>query len=124
MEKSPLLNHSPRRADVYYLSLRLKVYLIAVALLTTYSTGYLSSTAVSPGSYALCSPPGRYQIYTVDSNNTRVECIYVEGSHILMAGNHIQLPARMNRVRFKPEDAIALPGLSGVTYLLSSHLSD
>jgi predicted amidohydrolase YtcJ len=29
-----------------------------------------------------------------------------------MAGDHSQLPARVNRVRFIPEDAIVLPGLS------------
>ena len=37
-------------------------------------------------SYVLCSPPGTNQIYTVDHNNSRVECMAVNGKFIIDTG--------------------------------------
>lgn len=40
----------------------------------------------TPGTYALCSQDGNY-IYTVDVNNTNVQCVVVRDAHILDTGS-------------------------------------
>ena len=40
------------------------------------------------GSYILCSPPGTQQIYTVDHEDSKVECMAVSGNLIVDTGPH------------------------------------
>ena len=40
----------------------------------------------SPSSYILCSPPGEQQIYTVDHDDSKVECMVVHGDLIIDTG--------------------------------------
>ena len=88
-----------------------------------------------PSSYILCSPPGAQQIYTVDHDDSKVECMTVHGDFIIDTGAHgmshepislFKLPVRGS---FPPADltdryssykliyikpgAIVVPGLTG-----------
>jgi hypothetical protein len=49
---------------------------------------YLRSFIFHPSllSYILCSPPGTTRIYTVDDNNTKVECLVVRDERIIDTG--------------------------------------
>lgn len=46
--------------------------------------GYLPGA--EPAVHALCSPHGTTNIYTVDLNNTRAQCLVVKGERFLYAG--------------------------------------
>lgn len=39
-------------------------------------------------SYILCSPPDTQQIYTVDHDDSKVECMAVDGDFIINTGTH------------------------------------
>ncbi|KAF7374110.1 Amidohydro-3 domain-containing protein [Mycena sanguinolenta] len=54
---------------------------IAVSLLALYFSGRLASPSPHTGYYAICSRQGN--IYTVDHNNSRVDCIVVNNSVII-----------------------------------------
>ena len=43
--------------------------------------GYFRGT--EPTAYALCSPHGTANIYTVDANDTKVQCLVVKGERFL-----------------------------------------
>ncbi|KAF9474742.1 hypothetical protein BDN70DRAFT_884495 [Pholiota conissans] len=74
---------------------------------------------VSPQTYALCSKEGQ-RIYTVDENNTSVECIVVHGARIADSGDLKYVLERAENttglssipVRYAPKGSIVLPGLS------------
>ena len=62
------------------------ILLASLALSITlllYLRGFHSS---SPSSYILCSPPGEQQIYTVDHDDSKVECMVVHGDFIIDTG--------------------------------------
>ncbi|KAJ6476492.1 amidohydrolase family-domain-containing protein [Mycena vitilis] len=83
-----------------------------VSVLAVYLSGVLFSPSKHAGYYALCSPEGK--IYTVDSNNTKVECIVVNDSVIVTTGSIAAVEQLPNlRVIYVPDDAIVVPGLSG-----------
>lgn len=44
-----------------------------------------------PSSYAVCTPSGA-GIYTVDDENRKVECIFVDGDRIAVTGARSKLP--------------------------------
>ncbi|KAJ7679556.1 amidohydrolase family-domain-containing protein [Mycena polygramma] len=82
-----------------------------VSVLAVYLSGILFSPSKHAGYYALCSPKGT--IYTVDSNNTKVECIVVNDSVIVTTGSIAAVEQLPNlRVIYVPDDAIVVPGLS------------
>ncbi|KAJ7509256.1 amidohydrolase family-domain-containing protein [Mycena galericulata] len=88
---------------------------LVVSLLALYF-GLPSKSLVSPsfahtGQYVLCSRHGN--IYTVDSLNSRVDCIVVNNSQIAYAGNLADTRRRFDLpIHYVPKNAIVLPGLS------------
>ncbi|KAI5889720.1 uncharacterized protein SCHCODRAFT_02510687 [Schizophyllum commune H4-8] len=82
-------------------------------------------TKGAEGPYALCSTEGK-QIYTVDADNSRVECVVVNGPHIVDTGSLREVTARWQAnttglegesngglsVRFIPRGGIAIPGFT------------
>ncbi|KAJ6449910.1 amidohydrolase family-domain-containing protein [Mycena vitilis] len=73
---------------------------------------YLAGIPPLPsGYYALCSPRG--MIYTVDSHNTKVDCLTINGSFITATGNitSVKLIPGL-RIVYVPDDVIVVPGLS------------
>ena len=61
-------------------------YCIFHFALRTYLPNFYSLSPAS--SYILCSPPGAPQIYTVDNDDSRVECMAVSGNFIVDTGSH------------------------------------
>ncbi|KAJ6604038.1 amidohydrolase family-domain-containing protein [Mycena sp. CBHHK59/15] len=61
--------------------------------------------------FALCS---RHQnIYTVDAKNSRIHCLVVNNSHIIQTGSLVETKRIPNLpIRYVPNDAIVVPGLS------------
>jgi hypothetical protein len=58
---------------------------LSVSLLLYLRNFHFSSPATS---YTLCSPLGTKQIYTVDHDDSRVECMAVSGDLIIETGAH------------------------------------
>ena len=68
---------------------RFRVHILAIsAVLSVTVLLYLRSFIFHPPTlaYILCSPPGTARIYTIDDNNTKVECFVVKDEHIIDAG--------------------------------------
>lgn len=55
-------------------------------------------------SYILCSPPGTQQIYTVDHEDSKVECMAVGGDFIVDTGTHGMLLEPIIRFKTQFED--------------------
>ena len=67
------------------LSQLISVALVAVAL-SYFAMDQRKDAKGVEGPYALCSTEGK-QIYTVDADNSRVECVVVNGAHIVDTGS-------------------------------------
>ncbi|KAJ6501026.1 amidohydrolase family-domain-containing protein [Mycena vitilis] len=85
------------------------VALVGSVLVACLSRFYFT-LSTRTGSYALCSAKGN--IYTVDLNNTRAECILVKDSKILTTGTIAAIGQQVPNVVYVPDDAIVVPGLS------------
>jgi len=87
-----------------------------------------------PAVYALCSPHGTANIYTVDANDTKVQCLVVKHERFLHTGTYganRQEPHTLQttnlsfplaelqdkhhgiRARFLPPNAVVIPGITG-----------
>ncbi|CAA7270285.1 unnamed protein product [Cyclocybe aegerita] len=96
----------------------LKILLAAVLL--SFVAFYVNmSPKTLPETYALCSKEGK-QIYTVDDNDTSVECVLVKGSYVVDSGDLAKVQKRSDDtigqasfpVYYVPSGSIVLPGLS------------
>ncbi|KAH8119350.1 amidohydrolase family-domain-containing protein [Phellopilus nigrolimitatus] len=113
---------------------RLLVILAGSALLATASWMYTSSVEddALQESYALCSPNGR-AIYTVDDNNSKVQCLLVHNDRILETGSFDEVTEKWDttrkqqtvlnaelqtavkvplRIKYIPTGSIVVPGMS------------
>ncbi|KAJ7215765.1 amidohydrolase family-domain-containing protein [Mycena haematopus] len=83
----------------------------AVSLFAVYFSGMLASPPPRTGHYALCARHGN--IYTVDHNNTRVDCIVVNNSVIIDTGT-LAATKKLHEVPIihLPKNAVVVPGLS------------
>ncbi|KAF9451279.1 hypothetical protein P691DRAFT_699657 [Macrolepiota fuliginosa MF-IS2] len=101
--------------------------LFALTFLGALSAAVRLSSHAS-GTYALCSQDGNH-IYTVDANNTKVQCVVVRDSHILGTGSLSDVKGRWGtspfletvaqilshskfRVQYIPSGSIIVPGIS------------
>ncbi|KAF8171163.1 amidohydrolase family-domain-containing protein [Mycena galopus ATCC 62051] len=84
---------------------------VVVSLLAVYLSGMLSSPPRHTGHYALCASRGN--IYTVDRNNSQVDCIVVKNSIIINTGS-LAATRKLHDVPiiYLPENAVVVPGLS------------
>jgi hypothetical protein len=57
------------------------ISLLASLAALVWISGYLRGT--EPTAYALCSPYGTTNIYTVDANDTKAQCLVVRGERFL-----------------------------------------
>ena len=123
---NPPLASSAARRFILAVSLALSVILLCLR-------NFHSSVPAS--SYILCSPPGTQQIYTVDHDDSKVECMAIHGDFIIDTGargmSHEPISLFKTSVRgsFPPADltdryssyklihiklgAIVVPGLTG-----------
>ncbi|KAJ7681284.1 amidohydrolase family-domain-containing protein [Mycena rosella] len=86
------------------------VLAVGIGLRITDSTSHSQGPALA-GYYAVCSRHGN--IYTVDSANSRVDCLVVNNSQILHTANLADTKRTTNLpIRYVPRNAIVLPGLS------------
>ncbi|KIM45737.1 hypothetical protein M413DRAFT_442349 [Hebeloma cylindrosporum] len=95
---------------------------LAVAVVLFSVVAYHTPRGGLPETYALCSRDGGKKIYTVDVENTRVECLVVRGSVIVGSGDLETLKdefgtrdifgTQMLEVRYTPEGSIVIPGMS------------
>lgn len=77
----PVPNSHQRRSGHFRL-ISLLAGLGALAVINVYFRG------TEPTVYALCSPHGAANIYTVDANDTKVQCLIVEGERFLHTSTH------------------------------------
>lgn len=59
---------------------------VVISFVAYYYSSWSAIEDTMPETYALCSSEGTADIYTVDENNTSVECILVRGSWIVDSG--------------------------------------
>ncbi|PPQ71871.1 hypothetical protein CVT24_006887 [Panaeolus cyanescens] len=90
-------------------STRLRYGIVAVALLAYY-------TRQPSDYYAVCSSDGEKAIYTVDANNSVVQCMLVHGPDIVDTGDLESIKQRNPRLSFGtrhiPRGSIVVPGIS------------
>ncbi|KAJ6494587.1 amidohydrolase family-domain-containing protein [Mycena sanguinolenta] len=84
---------------------------VAISLLAAYFSGWLASPPPHTGYYAVCSRQGN--IYTVDHNNSRVDCIVVNDSVIIDTGS-LAATKKLHKAHIIhiPRNAVVVPGLS------------
>ena len=108
------------------------VSLLAALSVLAWINGCFRGT--EPTSYALCSPHGTENIYTVDANDTKAQCLVVKGERFLRTtayGEYVKStqvlreadpsspPAELQarhpgiRVEFIQPNAIVIPGITG-----------
>ncbi|KAJ7189665.1 amidohydrolase family-domain-containing protein [Mycena pura] len=95
------------------------VIILGISLLAPILAVYLGlplpwiapSPSADAGYYAICS--GNRKIYTVDSINSRVDCLVVKNARIVHVGSLAEIKRLSNLpILHVPENAIVLPGLS------------
>ncbi|THH17484.1 hypothetical protein EW146_g3337 [Bondarzewia mesenterica] len=96
----------------------LVVIALSVAVLLKYLGPSITKTADLPHAYALCSPSTG--IYTVDSNNSKTECVIVVGDTVFATGSegHVRSiwdagnPSEDLKTFYTTPGSIVVPGLS------------
>ncbi|KAF7334584.1 Amidohydro-3 domain-containing protein [Mycena venus] len=84
---------------------------VVVSAFAIYYSGMVAPPSTPTGYYALCSH--RRNIYTVDRDNTRVDCVVVNKSVIVDTGSLASTKKAHNLpIIYIPNDAIVVPGLS------------
>ena len=81
------------------------VFLLATLGVLAWINGYFRE-APDPTVYALCSPRGTANVYTVDANDTRAQCLVVKGERFLYTGTYGEYPER-TRLLEKPTQALS-----------------
>ncbi|TRM69760.1 amidohydrolase family-domain-containing protein [Schizophyllum amplum] len=106
---------------------RVSLPVAAAALAVSCIAIYISKQApLKDGPYALCSREGK-NIYTVDQENSRVQCIVVDGAYVVDSGSLHEVTVRWHDtaaraatpsthaklpVRFIPPGGIVIPGFT------------
>ena len=109
------------------------VSLLAALGALAWINGYFRGTEPT-ASYALCSPHGTENTYTVDANDTKAQCLVVKGErfvHTSAYGEYVKTPKILRetdpnsplaelhdqhpgiRVKFIQPNAIIIPGITG-----------
>ncbi|KAJ7235541.1 amidohydrolase family-domain-containing protein [Mycena rebaudengoi] len=112
---SPPLPEPPVVARRYPKPISPRVAIVATSvLISAFSLWWAQGSAIDSsgtGRYAICSR--HRNIYTVDSTNSRVDCVVVDNSRVTHIGS-LDETKRMPGlpIRYIPENAIVVPGLS------------